>query len=368
MTVTGSAPLTFALPAHLEATEPPELRLGARDRVRLLVSDGSAAPVHSRFDRLGDHLRPGDLVVVNISATLAASVMGSWDDGSAVEVHFSTAVPPDPPTPATGPFRWVVEPRHPTGGASTSYLEAAFVGGGRPWAGATIELADGARLRLEAPHGDSRRLWVARVDLGAGRPPLARWLAAHGRAVRYRYVPDPWPIEAYQTVFATIDGSAEMPSAARPFTPEVVTSLVARGVGITPVVLHTGVSSLEAHEAPYPEWFEVPATTAERVVDTHRHGGRVIAVGTTVVRSLESAAAPSGRVTAARGWTDLVIGPGWDMCAVDGLLTGWHEPAASHLHMLEAIAGRSALEVAYGAAVAAGYRWHEFGDVHLLLP
>jgi S-adenosylmethionine:tRNA ribosyltransferase-isomerase len=154
-----------------------------------------------------------------------------------------------------------------------------------------------------------------------------------------------------------------MASAGRPFTPEVITRLVAQGVMVAPIVLHTGVASLEADEHPYPEYVHVPETTAALVRMTHANGGRVIAIGTTVVRALETAGCD-----AYDGWTDLVITPERGVRVVDGLLTGWHEPEASHLLMLEAIAGRELLEASYAASLAEGYLWHEFGDTHLILP
>jgi S-adenosylmethionine:tRNA ribosyltransferase-isomerase len=169
-------------------------------------------------------------------------------------------------------------------------------------------------------------------------------------------------------VYATDPGSAEMPSAGRPFTADMITRLVVKGVGIAPLVLHTGVASLESTELPYPERVRVPAITVERVNETHRHGGRVIAVGTTVVRALETAGDDSGNVTVLDGWTDLVITPERGVYVIDGLLTGWHEPEASHLLMLEAVAGRQLLEASYAASLAEGYLWHEFGDMHLILP
>jgi S-adenosylmethionine:tRNA ribosyltransferase-isomerase len=196
---------------------------------------------------------------------------------------------------------------------------------------------------------------------------VAPYLERHGRAIRYSYVGRDWPLSAYQTVYATDAGSAEMPSAGRPFTPEVITALVAHGVGVTPLVLHTGVSSLEANEHPYPEWYRVPPSTASRINETRGHGNRVVAIGTTVVRALESVVDRERVVHAGEGWTDVVVTPERGAHAVDGLLTGWHEPEASHLQMLEAIAGRAVLEVSYAAASAEGYLWHEFGDVHLIL-
>jgi S-adenosylmethionine:tRNA ribosyltransferase-isomerase len=189
----------------------------------------------------------------------------------------------------------------------------------------------------------------------------------HGQPIRYGYVDRPWPITSYQNVYATEPGSAEMPSAGRPFTPEMLMRLVAKGVGVTPVVLHTGVASLEADETPYPERVRVPAATAARVNAARAAGNRVLAVGTTVVRALETAAGPDGIVAPYDDWTELVVTPERGVRAVDGLLTGWHEPEASHLLMLEAIAGRALLEDSYAASLAEGYLWHEFGDVHLVL-
>jgi S-adenosylmethionine:tRNA ribosyltransferase-isomerase len=143
---------------------------------------------------------------------------------------------------------------------------------------------------------------------------------------------------------------------------------VARGIGVAPILLHTGVASLEAAEAPYPEYFRVSAPSARKINDTRRDGGRVIAVGTTVVRALETVVDERGTLSPGRGWTDTVITPDRSVRSVDGLLTGWHEPEASHLAMLEAIAGEDLVERSYAAAVAEGYLWHEFGDVHLVLP
>ena len=206
---------------------------------------------------------------------------------------------------------------------------------------------------------------------------LTATLAAVGRPIRYPYVPRDWPLDSYQTVFATEPGSAEMPSAARPFTTAIVTRLVSKGVAVAPITLHTGVSSLEAGERPYTERFRVPAATAALANATHRDGGHVIAIGTTVVRALETVTDPRGVVHPGEGWTDLVVepptsghrpDPGRGVRAVDGLLTGWHEPEATHLAMLEAVAGRELLVLAYESAFAAGYRWHEFGDSHLILP
>jgi S-adenosylmethionine:tRNA ribosyltransferase-isomerase len=344
-----AARLTFALPASQEATAPPEARGLARDEVRLLVARRAAGTlVHTTFRSLPEQLAPGDLVVVNASATLPAAIDAQHEDGTSLVVHLSTMLDDG---------RWVVEPRHRTVGGTSRWQGP--LGPGR------LTLAGGASLELCATYLGSDRLWVAALSTPV---PLAHWLDANGRPIRYDYVPDEWPLACYQTVYATEPGSAEMPSAGRPFTAEVIARLVARGVGVTPIVLHTGVASLEAGETPYPERRTVPAWTASRVNATREAGGNVVAVGTTVVRALESAADDEGVVHAADGWTDLVVGPDRPVRVVDGLLTGWHEPATSHLQLLEAVAGRDLLERSYAASLDEGYLFHEFGDSHLLLP
>jgi S-adenosylmethionine:tRNA ribosyltransferase-isomerase len=219
-------------------------------------------------------------------------------------------------------------------------------------------------LELRAPYASGARLWLARFD---GPQAVEDYLAEWGDPIRYGYVREPRPLDEYQNVYAATPGSAEMPSAGRPFTPELITRLVARGVQIAPITLHTGVSSPERHEPPFPEEYEVPEATARAVNSVHDGGGRLIAVGTTVVRALETVASPDGRVAPGEGWTSLMIDPERGVRAVDGLITGWHEPEASHLQMLEAIAGRELLRRSYSEALARGYLWHEFGDSHLIL-
>ena len=340
--------LDYELPPELEAAEPPEARGLTRDAVRMLVARRADRSIgHSTFTLLPSFFDPGDVVVVNTSGTIPAAVDATAEDGTALVVHLSTHV---------GGDRWVVEPRR-IAGRTTERWE------GRP-PGRRLALDDGARLTLEEPYDESGRLWTATLSVG-GR--ALTWLAVRGRPIRYGYVERPWPIATYQNVYATEPGSAEMPSAGRPFTADVVTRLVAKGVAVAPLVLHTGVASLEADELPYPERVRVPAATADQVNAARRAGRRVVAVGTTAVRALETAAAEDGLAHPVDGWTDVVVTPERGVRLVDGLLTGWHEPASSHLLMLEAIAGRPLLEASYEAALAEGYRWHEFGDVHLIL-
>ena len=339
----------FELPPELEAAEPPEARGLTRDAVRMMVSYvGTGEIVHSTFSMLPAFLGEGDLVVVNTSGTLPAALDGIGPDGEPVVVHLSTNLSGD---------RWVVEPRRPDGAGTERWKG--------PPPPRRLALSGGGTLVLESPYGPAGRLWVAELSV-PGR--LLSWLAVHGRPIRYRHVPRPWPLSTYQNVYATEPGSAEMPSAGRPFTPEVITRLVAKGVGVSPIVLHTGVASLEADELPYPERLRVPDATADGVDATRRRGRRVLAVGTTVVRALETSAGPDGRARPVEGWTDLVVSGERGVRLVEGLLTGWHEPASSHLLLLEAMCGRERLESFYAEALVSGYRFHEFGDVHLVLP
>jgi S-adenosylmethionine:tRNA ribosyltransferase-isomerase len=346
-TTTQPEALDFVLDPEQEAHEPPEARGLRRDGVRLLLSPGHGAPIDTHFTTIGAHLGPGDLLVVNTSTTIPAALDGRLPDGEPIVVHLSGALPGEV---------WLVEVRRPAGGASAPLRLEHPV---------EIDLLAGGTVRLLTPFADSTRLWIAALALGEAAD---RYLAAHGRPIRYRHVPRPWPLQYYQSVFGREPGSAEMPSASRPFTPEVVTDLVSRGVAITPLVLHTGVSSLEGGERPYPERYRVPEATAAQVNDVRRHGGRVIAVGTTVVRALATVTDDHGDVHPGHGWTDVVVTPAAPVASLDGLLTGWHEPESSHLWMLEAFAGRETLADAYGAALQLGYRWHEFGDSHLILP
>lgn len=333
------APLAFELPHDLEAGGPPEARGLARDDVRLMVSDRRTDRIeHASFRDLASFLRPGDLVVANDSATIPAALRATRADGSSIDLHLSTHLDDE---------TWVVEPRK---------TEAHR--------GERLSLPGGASLRLLETYRDSRRLWVA--SLSTGQETLD-YLARHGRPIQYPYATKEWPLAAYQTVYARRPGSAEMPSAGRPFSERVIQSLRQKGVGWATLTLHCGVASLETHEAPYEERFEVPPETACAVNETRAAGGRVIAIGTTVVRALESSATADGTVATMSGWTGLIITPQRGVRTVDALLTGLHEPKASHLWMLEAIAGRSHLRAAYSAALAGRYLWHEFGDLHLIV-
>ena len=336
--------LEFERPGELAATAPPEARGLERDGVRLLVTD-AVGNVHRAFRDLPALLRPGDLLVVNESATLPASLPAIGPAGR-FRLNLSTDY---------GGGVWLAEPRRDFGTPGP------------------VEIVPGVPVRSGqvrfypiAPYPGIERLWFFRVE-GA----LADRLAAHGEPIRYGYVERSFPLPTYQTVFARVPGSAEMPSAGRPFTPRLLEALNERGIGVAPLVLHAGVSSLESEPGDaslppmYPEPFDVPAATAERVNATHEAGGRVVAVGTTVIRALETAW-EGCRVVPRRGFTQLVVRPGRPVRAVDGLITGLHDSRTSHLALLFGFADERRVREAYREAVRERYLWHEFGDSHLL--
>lgn len=334
--------LTFELPARLEADRPP----AARDGVRLLVANRSdSSIVHSHFRDLPHFLAPGDLLVLNTSATLPAALPATRADGTELELRLST------PAPGLDPdHSWIVELRRG---------EAPFAAE----VGEELILPAGATARILMPY-TAPRLWLARLELPQ---PQAAYLAEHGHAIRYRYVRDRWPLETYQNVYAVEPGSAEMASAGRPLTTELITRLVAGGVLVAPITLHTGVSSQERHERPYAERYRVSPQTARLANAVREWGGKVIATGTTVVRALETVAQPDGTLASGEGWTDLIVTPERGLWAIDGLLTGLHEPSSSHLDVLRAAAGEELLARSYEAALEHGYLWHEFGDSQLIL-
>jgi S-adenosylmethionine:tRNA ribosyltransferase-isomerase len=360
------SPLHFELPPELEAGEPPEARGLRRDEVRLMVSylDDNRI-VHSRFGDLPEFLEAGDTLVVNTSGTMNAALPAERSDGSPLTVHLSTHLPAD---------LWVVELR------SSSGDEPVLDGK----SGEVLFLPEDASMVLQIPYlsekrqrdEESNRLWISTLNLPVN---LNDYLGRFGSPIRYRYVRESWPAGYYQTIYATEMGSAEMPSAGRAFTPELITRLVANGVRVVPLILHTGVASLEDDEPPYEEFYRVPPETAAAINAARAAGRRIIAVGTTVVRALETVTDRDGSTHPGEGWTDVFITPERGIRSVDAMLTGLHEPRSTHLSMLEALAGSVSacllatpgtehLEVAYSEALKRGYLWHEFGDLHLILP
>ena len=332
------------LPPALRASRPSERRGVRRDQVRLLVVDRQAEAVrHSRFDRLGDFLGAGDMLVVSSSRVLPAAVRAVRASGQLVQLR--------PCVRRAGSWdALAVQPGPPFGNLSLTE-------------GETLRMGEFA-VRVVGRRWDIPLLWQLHVDSGDDLDAILR----HGEPIRYSYVPEPLPLEAYQTVYASRPGSAEAPSAGRPLTWELLARLRRQGAGLAEVVLHTGLSSFQdddfdAEHHLFEEWFEVSRETACAVNGARR----VVAVGTTVVRALETAASWEGRVLPARGWTRLAIGPDRPPRAVDALVTGLHEPQASHFDLLRAFVGDCLLRRAYAEAVEREYLWHEFGDSALII-
>lgn len=340
--------LNFTVPKELEAHEPPEARDLKRDEVRLMVSyRADNCIVHAQFKDLARFLDPGDLLVINTSATIPAALAATRDDGDAYELHLSTHLRND---------LWIVEIRTLSETGTKPFFDLAR--------GEILQLPAGGSVKIGDAAISSKRLWFASLDLPCS---LNDYLARYGFPIRYEYVPQRWDISYYQTVYATEPGSAEMPSAGRAFSNQMIERLAAKGVQIAPLILHTGVASLEEFEPPYAEWYRVSAETARAVNLAHDACKRVVAVGTTVVRALETVTDARGIAHEGEGWTSVVVTPERGVRAVNAMITGLHEPRAKHLDMLGALASEEHLQFVYDEAIEKKYLWHEFGDAHLIL-
>jgi len=355
------APLSvieFSLPPELEASAPPEARGLRRDQVRLMISNYSTDQVrHARFHHLDEYLSEGDVLVINTSRTRNSALAASRADGTALELHLSTHFDED---------LWTVEVRSINQAGKTRHLEDARKG-------EILTLPVMARAILQTPYVSdctddskpSETLWLAKLKFPYH---VDDYLARYGFPIRYNYVKERWPLSFYQTVYATESGSAEMPSAGRPFTSGLLKRLASKGIRIARLILHTGVSNLETREPPYREFYRVTTETARMVNEARTAGHRIVAVGTTAIRALETVTNADGVTHAGEGWTCLVITPQRGLRAVNALLTGMHEPEASHLAILESLAGLSHINIAYNEALHNSYLWHEFGDLHLIMP
>jgi S-adenosylmethionine:tRNA ribosyltransferase-isomerase len=338
------------VPPELEAHEPPEYRGESRDDVRLLVTDPVIGVRHARFDRLPDFLAPGDLIVLNDSKTYPAAVRAIRATGESLLMHFAT-------------FEWADDSGR-NADAVWSGLVLAEPRKASPAPGETVELPGGGHATFRDLRRGSRRMWVTRLDLPL---PYFEYFARYGTPIAYPHVTRDFPIETFQTTYARALGSSEMPSAGRPFTLRMLRRLSSRGIEIATITLHAGVSSAERDELPMEEWRNISFESASAVRRARMRGSRIIAVGTTVVRALESSLDRRQQVVAATGWTALHITPDRPMRIVNGLLTGFHEPISTHLAILESLAGQAHIESAYRAALEGKYFWHEFGDSHLIL-
>lgn len=343
--------IQFELPEHLACPKPTEERNLLRDEVRLLVTAGEGQIDHTTFNHFDRYLQRGDVLVVNTSATIAAALPIALPHGRKGRVHLSNQL---------NAREWLIEIREIIGNKTARWKEGK--------AGMLFQLPAAANIALKQRFYKNHQwldLWVA--EFSTNQPPKA-YLEAHARPIQYEKLDASYPLSYYQSFFSFHPGSAEMPSAGRGFTADLIGRLLKKGVVLAPILLHTGVSSLEENETPYPEYMEISPVTASMINTAKSQGRRIIAVGTTAIRAIESAVNSKGRVIPYQGNTELFIDDSYTMKVADALLTGFHEPRTSHLNMLQAIAGAEHIERAYQAAIEAGYYWHQFGDLHLILP
>jgi S-adenosylmethionine:tRNA ribosyltransferase-isomerase len=343
--------IQFELPEHLACPQPTEERELLRDEVRLLVTTGSRKISHSQFRYLPSYINPGDMLVVNTSATVPSALPLTLPGGNKGVIHLSNQITS---------HQWLLEIRAMAGNKTVRWKSGKK--------GMVFSLPDGATVTLEERFYNNSQLldlWVGTLNL---TQPVESYLAKYGFPIQYEKLDHRYPLAYYQTFFSFHPGSAEMPSAGRGFTPQLVEKILKKGVVFAPILLHTGVSSLEENEAPYPEYMEISPLSASIINGAKSQGNRIIAVGTTAIRAIESATDSDGMLQPYRGHTSLFIDESYRLKITDALLTGFHEPRASHLHMLQALAGFEHLEFAYRAAVESDYYWHQFGDLHLILP
>ncbi|MBD2776180.1 S-adenosylmethionine:tRNA ribosyltransferase-isomerase [Iningainema sp. BLCCT55] len=345
-------PFTFVLPAELSAKEPPERRGIARDGVRLMVINRHTDQVeHTRFNELGNFLRPGDLLVFNTSRTLPAALDGcDAHAGECVEIRLAQHLSND---------SWLALLMCKQGNLFTCVQS-----------GMQIDFGQGLTATVENRDTRIPRLWQVRFSKSGKE--FMDLLYRLGSPIRYEYVSAPWDLDYYQTVYAKEPGSAEMPSAGRAFTWKLLFNLKRRGIETAHILLHTSLSSymddeIDAQHLASEEEYLISEAAAQKINRTHEEGGRVIAVGTTVVRALESVADATGKVQPQHGYTKLRITAEHKLKTLDGLLTGLHEPEASHLDLLTAFLPAEQICSAYSDAVQRGYLWHEFGDLNLIL-
>src|SRR5438876_4954777 len=349
------APFAFTLPAELSAKEPPERRGIRRDQVRLLVIERATGKIeHTRFDKIDSYLRQKDLLVFNSSRTLPASLRGcecSAAHGPCMEVRLAEHLPDD------------------------SWLALLLCEQGDPFGcglreGMQIEFAEGLTAAVLARDANIPRLWKLRFSISGTE--LVDLIYRLGKPIRYEYVSAPWDLDYYQTVYAKEPGSVEMPSAGRAFTWKLLFALRQQGIDFAHLVLHTGLSSYlddeldRTHPASEEEYF-LSQMAADKIDRARQRAGRVIAVGTTVVRALESIALENGKIKSAHAYTRLQIGSDHELKMVDALLTGLHEPEVSHLDLLTAFLPAPRIKAGYSEAIREGYLWHEFGDLNLII-
>lgn len=337
--------LDFHLPDELNASHPPEKRGLRRDHVRMMVLDRTTGEFrHDQFNHLPNYLKPGDLIILNNSRTIPAALKGTWvrqleQMAGQVEVRLAKRRNED---------TW------------DALIIANVVN-----IGDNFHFSTELSATIIGTYDNSPLKTIQFSKTGAD---LFNTIYSLGEPIRYEYINEPWALDYYQTVFGSHPGSVEMPSAGRAFSWELLFTLMQGGVQIEYIQLHTGLSyfpdeEFETSPDDNYEDYHISERTMQKILETKASGKRVIAVGTTVVRALESAA----RNNALSGSTNLYINRHSNLKMVDGMITGLHEPKASHLEMLSAFISEQHLLCAYDEAIKSRYLWHEFGDMNLII-
>lgn len=341
----GATAFDFYLPSELNASHPPERRGIRRDHVRMMVLDKKTGFVsHDNFFRLADYLNPGDLIVMNNSRTVPAILNASLYRHTK-RIHKQVEI------------RLARRRNEETWDALIVTDDVQL--------GDILQFSSDLSAVVMDIKKDSPLKTISFSKKGTE---LFNCIYAIGEPVRYEYIHNKWGLDYYQTVFASHPGSVEMPSAGRAFSWELLFHLQRKGIELDFIQLHTGLSyllddELETSPTDNYEEYHLSENTIEKIRKTKASGGRVIAVGTTVVRALESA----GITGALNGVTNLYINQNFRLKMIDGIITGLHEPKASHLDMLTAFVPQHLLWNAYEEAIAQRYLWHEFGDMNLIL-
>ena len=330
---------SFILPDELHAAFPPERRGTRRDHVRMMTIDRKTGKViHDYFNHLADYVKPGDMIVLNNSRTIPAALRATIDNTcQEVEVRLARCL------------------------NETSW--EALVLSVNVKVGDCLSFSDELSAVVIDRKPDSPLL-ILRFSLSGLS--LYQHVYSLGEPIRYEYIKKSWDLNYYQNVYGTVPGSVELASAGRAFSWEMLLDLQKRGIQLSYLQLHTGLSYLNDDQfspKDNPERYDISKETMTAVLKTKASGGRVIAVGTTVVRALESAVS-TGTLS---GWTSLYINADFQLKLVDGIITGFHEPEASHLDMLTAFIKPEMLFEAYDEAIQEKYLWHEFGDINFLV-
>ncbi|TCP70686.1 S-adenosylmethionine:tRNA ribosyltransferase-isomerase [Baia soyae] len=343
-----TAPLSFYLPDSLHASLPPERRGIRRDHVKCMVLNRQTGETtHTQFQHIDSYLEKDDLLVLNASRTIPAVFQVDWKrNGTLLQTQ--------------------VEIRLARRIDSTNW-EALIVAAG-------VNLGDEFIFSsyLQAQVISLSEASIVTLQFSQSGNHLLESFYALGEPIRYEYIDHPWDLDYYQTVYGTVPGSVEMPSAGRAFSWELLLKLQKKGVRIAYIQLHTGLSYLlddQAYLDPkkHAEEYLVPVSTVQEIKKAKKHGKRVIAVGTTIVRALETSIDGDGELIPQTGWTSLHITANTKLLVVDGLITGFHEPEASHLDLLSSLINPEHLLHAYQEAIEHQYYWHEFGDMNLIL-